>query len=194
MTKEIGSTGGLQQAVKITNGVNAKHNFPYQPFKIHYWWYRSNYNKIFEPWLNKFTPLVTYLFCCNTDVNFLSSGTAFKAVVIYASDFITKTTLKIHTIFDSIQSVFHKNGEIIRGTLPMQEKAQHVMTKIVNLLVQKQKWVFLWFACTCWEILIIIQVVAQATHLCLFTGNYLLHRSDKTFWWRWKRSAKNYPY
>ena len=35
------------------------------------------------------------IFCCNTDVASLSSGTAIKAVVIYVSDYITKTTLKM---------------------------------------------------------------------------------------------------
>ena len=93
--------------------------------------------KKLEPWLNTFTPLITYLFCCNTDVTSLASGTAIKAVVIYVSDYITKTTLKTHTVFDSLQSVFHKNSEMIGGTLPMQEKAHHVMTKIVNLLSAK---------------------------------------------------------
>ena len=76
-----------------------------------------------EPWLNTFTPLVTYLFHWNTDVTSLSSGTAIKVVVIYVSDYITKTTLKTHTNFDSIHSVFQKNGEMLGGTLPMQEKA-----------------------------------------------------------------------
>ena len=93
--------------------------------------------KEIEPWLNTFTPLVTYLFRCNTDVTSLSSGTAIKAVVIYVSDYITKTTLKTNTIFDSIRSVFHKNAEMIGGTLPMQEKARRIMTKIVNLLSAK---------------------------------------------------------
>ena len=93
--------------------------------------------KKLEPWLNTFTPVVTYLFRCNTDVTSLSSGTAIKAVVIYVSDYITKTTLKTHTIFDSIRSVFHKNTEMIGGTLPMQEKARRIMTKIVNLLSAK---------------------------------------------------------
>ncbi|KDR66270.1 hypothetical protein GALMADRAFT_18748, partial [Galerina marginata CBS 339.88] len=61
-----------------------------------------------EPWINTFSPVVTYLYRCNTDVTSLSSGTAIKAVVLYVSDYITKSTLKTHTIFDSIKSVFHK--------------------------------------------------------------------------------------
>ena len=63
----------------------------------------------------------------------MSSGTAIKAVVIYVSDYITKSSLKTHVIFDSIKSVFHKNGEMIGGTLPMKEKARCVMIKVVNL-------------------------------------------------------------
>ena len=93
--------------------------------------------KKLEPWLNTFTPLVTYIFRCNTDVTSLASGTAIKAVVMYVSDYITKSALKTHTIFDSIRTVFHKNSEMIGGTLPMKEKARRFMTKIVNLLSAK---------------------------------------------------------
>ena len=92
--------------------------------------------KQLEPWLNTFTPIVTYLFRCNTDVTSLSLGTAIKAVVIYVSDYITKSSLKTHVIFDTIKSVFHKNSEMIAGTLPMKEKARRVI-KVVNLLSAK---------------------------------------------------------
>ena len=90
-----------------------------------------------EAWLNTITPLVTYLFRCNTDVTSLSSGTAIKGVVLYVSDYITKSTLKTHTIFDSIKSVFNRNSEMIGGSLPMKEKARRFMTKIANLLSAK---------------------------------------------------------
>ena len=95
--------------------------------------------KKLEPWLNTFTPIVTYLFRCNTDVTSLSSGTAIKAVVIYVSDYITKSSLKTHVVFDSIKSVFHKNSEMIGGTLPMKEKARRIMMKVVNLLSAKME-------------------------------------------------------
>jgi Helitron helicase-like domain at N-terminus len=54
--------------------------------------------KKLEPWLNTFTPIVTYLFRCNTDVTSLSSETAIKAVVIYVSDYITKSSLKTRSL------------------------------------------------------------------------------------------------
>ena len=56
---------------------------------------------------------------------------------MYVSGYITKTTLKTHVIFDSIRTVFQKNGEMIGGTLPQKEKARRFMTKIANLLSAK---------------------------------------------------------
>jgi len=79
------------------------------------------------------------MFQCNTNITCLLSGTAIKAVVMYVSDYITKTSLKTHTIFDSIHSVFSKNSEIIGGTLPMKEKARMVMTSIVNMILAKME-------------------------------------------------------
>ena len=92
-----------------------------------------------EPWINTITQVVTYLFRCNTDITCLLSGTAIKAVVMYVSDYITKSSLKTHTIFKSIRSVFHKNSEMIGGTLPMKEKARMIVTKIVNMISAKME-------------------------------------------------------
>ena len=95
--------------------------------------------KKYYPWINTISQIVTYIFRCNTDVTCLLSGTAIKAVVIYVSDYITKSSLKTHTIFESIRSVFHKNSEMIGGTLPMKEKARMMMTKIVNMISAKME-------------------------------------------------------
>ena len=96
--------------------------------------------KKLEPWINTFTPLITYLFHCNTDVTSLSSGTAIKGVIMYVSDYIVKPMLKTHIIFDLIWTVFQKNGEMMGGSLPFsKEKAWHFMTKVANLLSAKTK-------------------------------------------------------
>jgi len=92
-----------------------------------------------EPWMNTVTPVLTYLFRHNTDVTSLCSGTAIKAVVLYVSDYITKSSLKTHVVFDAIKAVFSKNTEIINGSLPSKEKARRIMTKIVNLLSTKME-------------------------------------------------------
>src|ERR1700678_3556335 len=84
-----------------------------------------------------FTHLVTFLLCCNTDVTSLASGTAIKGVIMYVSDYIMKSALKTHVIFDSIRTVFQRSGEIIGGSLPTKEKARCFMTKVANLLSAK---------------------------------------------------------
>ncbi|TDL15280.1 hypothetical protein BD410DRAFT_732928, partial [Rickenella mellea] len=61
-----------------------------------------------EAQLNTFTYLLTYLLRCNTDVTSLLSGTAIKAVISYVTDYITKSPLKTHSIFDVVRSVFDK--------------------------------------------------------------------------------------
>jgi hypothetical protein len=93
--------------------------------------------KKLEPWINTFSPLLTYLMRCNTDVSCIWSGTAVKAVLVYITDYITKSGLKTHVVFETIKSIFDKHREVICGTLPDKEKARLLMTKMVNLLSTK---------------------------------------------------------
>jgi hypothetical protein len=90
-----------------------------------------------EEWINTLTPQLTYLFCCNTDVTCMWSGTALKAVIMYITNYITKSGLKTHVIFDVIKSIFEKNHDIINGNISEKEKARKLISKIVNLLSTK---------------------------------------------------------
>ncbi|KAJ3718488.1 hypothetical protein C8R42DRAFT_550941, partial [Lentinula raphanica] len=64
--------------------------------------------KKLEPWINDVCPPLTYLVRGNTDVTSILSGTAMKSCVVYIADYITKTGLKTHVIFDSIKTIFEK--------------------------------------------------------------------------------------
>jgi hypothetical protein len=90
-----------------------------------------------EAHLNTFTPLLTYLLRCNSDVTSLLSGTAVKAVVAYVTEYVTKPGLKTHSVFDTIRTVFDRNSELIGGGQKRQEKARRVLTQIVNALTAK---------------------------------------------------------
>ena len=90
-----------------------------------------------ESSMNTVTPVVTYLLWCSTDITSLLSGMATKAVIAYVSDYISKTSLKTHVVFDTIWSIFDKNSEMIGVSLYRKEKARHIMTKIVNSLTSK---------------------------------------------------------
>ena len=93
--------------------------------------------KKLEPWINFFAPVLTYIMRCNTDVTCLWSGTALKAVIVYVSDYITKTGLKTHVIFEAIRSIFDKHHDIISSSLSEKEKARKLINKIVNALSTK---------------------------------------------------------
>ncbi|KAI0741495.1 hypothetical protein C8Q80DRAFT_1110690 [Daedaleopsis nitida] len=87
-----------------------------------------------EPWLNTFTPSTSYLLRCNHDVTSLLSGTAIKSVIAYVADYITKTPLKTHVMFQSIQKVLERNVELIGDDRSAKDKARSLVTKMVNAL------------------------------------------------------------
>ena len=90
-----------------------------------------------EAWINSISPAMTYLFRCNTDVTCMWSGTALKAVIIYISDYITKTGLKTHVMFDTIKGIFENHSDILNASLSTEEKARQILCKIANLLATK---------------------------------------------------------
>ena len=98
----------LLLAVEITNGINAKPIFQDLLLMNHLLTTLVQFISKRKKLGLIHLPIVTYLYHCNTDITSLSSGTAIKAVVLYVSDYITKSTLKTHTIFESIKSVFTK--------------------------------------------------------------------------------------
>jgi hypothetical protein len=90
-----------------------------------------------EPWMNTYTPLLTYLMRCNTDVTNLMSGTAIKAIVAYVTDYITKQSLKTYTVFDVIRTVIDRNTELLSSNTSQREKTRKIFIQIVNTLTAK---------------------------------------------------------
>ena len=87
--------------------------------------------KKLEPLINTLTAPLTYLMRCNTDVTSLKSGTALKAVIMYVTDYITKSSLKTHILFDIIKSTYQKNSEMIGGSESRHATARCLITKMV---------------------------------------------------------------
>lgn len=85
-----------------------------------------------EGWLNTFTTILTYLMRCNTDVTSLLSGTSIKAVIVYVTDYITKSALKTHTLFEAVCSVFKKTKDTLPVDMDRLQKA-HKDRKYPNL-------------------------------------------------------------
>jgi hypothetical protein len=95
--------------------------------------------KKLEPQINTVSPIISFLFRGNTDVTNLRSGTALKGVILYVTDYITKVSLKTHTIFDVIRNIFRDNVEILGGSDTAREKTRKLMTKMVNSLTAKME-------------------------------------------------------
>ena len=94
--------------------------------------------KKLEPYLNTFTPCLTYLTRCNTDVTSLLSGTSIKAIVSYISDYVTKPVLKTHQIFASMYDIFERNNMASSGDIKKdKDDSRRLILKIVNSLSAK---------------------------------------------------------
>ncbi len=90
-----------------------------------------------ESMMNTFTPVLTYLLRCNTDVTSLLSGTSIKAVISYVADYVTKPTLKTHQIFSSAYDIFDRNSELLGGDVKAKDVARKLILQIVNSLTSK---------------------------------------------------------
>jgi hypothetical protein len=96
--------------------------------------------KKLEAYMNTFTPCLTYLMRCNTDVTSLSSGTSIKAIVSYITDYVTKPALKTHQIFSSMYDVFEKNKVQLGPDVKTESDAgRRLILKIVNSLNAKME-------------------------------------------------------
>jgi len=90
-----------------------------------------------EAWINFFSPLLTYVLCCNTDTTSLLSGTAIKATVAYITDYVTKPGLNTYSMFDTIRQIFEKNETLLAAKDNIQSSARSLVTKMVNALTAK---------------------------------------------------------
>lgn len=90
-----------------------------------------------EPWINTFSIVLSYLLRCNTDVTCLLSGTQAKAVIAYVTDYITKMSLKTHSVFEAVKAVLDKRTDFCTDNKAAAESARKALTKVVNVLTSR---------------------------------------------------------
>ena len=90
-----------------------------------------------EPWLNTFTPVITYLLRCNTDVTCLLSGDTVSAVISYVTDYVTKHSLKTYNILNAIHTILGKNTTYLGDSEKQKQCTKKIMTQVVNSLSAK---------------------------------------------------------
>ena len=89
--------------------------------------------------LNTFSSILIFLMKCNSDVTSLLSGTAIKSVIVYMTDYITKTPLKTHTMFKAVKTIFRRESELLAEDETKRVKARKVLTKVVNSLTSQSE-------------------------------------------------------
>jgi len=92
-----------------------------------------------EEMMNTFCYITTFLFCCNTDVTSLLSGTAIRAVLAYVTDYVSKFPLKMYGMLESVNTVFDRHVDLINGSEERGEKARRLVTAIVNSMTTKME-------------------------------------------------------
>ncbi len=92
-----------------------------------------------EQWMNTFNVVLSYVLRCNSDVTCLLSGTQVRAVIAYVTDYITKTTLTTHAIFETVKAVLDRNTALVTNPDSRGDAARALLTRIVNALTAMQE-------------------------------------------------------
>jgi hypothetical protein len=90
-----------------------------------------------EGWINTFSVPLSYLLRCNTDVTCLLSGTMVCAVIAYVTDYVTKSSLKTHTMFDVIRMAVDDKERYVSDDGDTHVSARKLVTRVVNALTAK---------------------------------------------------------
>jgi hypothetical protein len=113
------------------------------------------------------TPALTYTLRCNTDVTSLLSGTSIKAVVAYISDYITKQSLKIYHMFDTVKNVINKQTDSLGGSATSKKNTRKLIMQMVNSLTSK------------------LQIGSPMASLYLLENpDHYTNLNFKVFWWK----------
>jgi hypothetical protein len=90
-----------------------------------------------ERWITTFSVPLSYLLRCNTDVTCLLSGTMVRAVIAYVTDYVTKSSLKTHTMFDVIRKAVDDKERYVSDDGDTHVSARKLVTRVVNALTAK---------------------------------------------------------
>lgn len=64
-------------------------------------------------WINNYNDVVLFLIQSNMDIKYVGSGPAAKALVYYVTDYITKSSLKIHAGIHTLEAALKSHTEVL---------------------------------------------------------------------------------
>ena len=89
--------------------------------------------------VNNFNTSMLEAIRCNMDIKFIGSGSLAKAALYYITDYISKSQLKLHVAFATLETALKKIGTINDEDDDVIVKAKKLLTKCANSLIGLQE-------------------------------------------------------
>jgi hypothetical protein len=121
--------------------------------------------------MNHFNEMIIKLVRCNMDIKFIGSGQSAKAILYYITDYVSKSQLKMHVIYNALEIAISKL-QVLGPSLPeaadspLADHARTMLRKATNAIVSMQ------------------ELSAQQVTLYAIQGadNYTSHSFCRLFW------------
>jgi hypothetical protein len=92
--------------------------------------------KRLHPRISNYNELLTFLIRSNTDIKYIGSGEAAKALVFYITDYITKAELPVHEGLDAIQVAMEKTEKQYGGdSVSSDTRSKSLFIKSLNAIM-----------------------------------------------------------
>lgn len=92
-----------------------------------------------HPRINNYNETLIFLLQCNMDIKYISSGPAAKALVFYITDYITKSSLSVHTGLDAIKYALNCTAQCNSDLVSDGSSEKSLFVKSVNALMARQE-------------------------------------------------------
>ena len=121
--------------------------------------------------VNPFNSVILELVRCNMDIKFIGSGQSAKAILYYITNYVSKSQLKMHVVYNALQTAIRKLQTPIADdrlalALSIKDQARIMLRKAANAIVSMQ------------------ELSAQQVALYAIRGadNYTSHTFTRLFW------------
>ena len=128
-----------------------------------------------EGLVNNFNVTILEAIRCNMDIKFIGSRESAKAILYYITNYNTKSDLKTHIVFDTLELVVKKHGKFDPEADKVALRAKQMLQKCAYAMVSHQE----------------LSAQQVATYLVGGSNHYTSHWFQNLFWMSFKASVNN---
>ncbi|KAK7450190.1 hypothetical protein VKT23_013073 [Stygiomarasmius scandens] len=89
--------------------------------------------------VNNFNPTIIEALRCNMDLKFIGSGASPKAILYYITDYITKSPLKTHVAYATLEAALKQVDKLVSTDEPSTTRAKRMLQRCAYALVNQQE-------------------------------------------------------